>query len=81
MQAGPRRSLFRELASHLAMGAGLGAFLALSLIVTDARHIFDMIVNSSAPRLTIAVLVSTFVLIFAIGASLTGMIFISMEDN
>jgi hypothetical protein len=80
MQSGSRRTLIRELFGHLVMGACLGAFLALSLLISDAQNVFQTIVNSSTPRFTIAVFVGAFALTFAIGATLTGLIF-SLEDR
>jgi hypothetical protein len=75
------RPLLFKLASHTAMGAGLGILLSLSLIVGDAHQIFQMIVNSAMPHLVIAVLVALFASLFAVGASLTGLIFILMERD
>lgn len=60
------------------MGALLGAFLALSLLVTEAG-LFDLIANSAAPRLTVMILVGTFAAVFAVGATLTGWIFLAIE--
>jgi hypothetical protein len=63
------------------MGAGLGVFLALSLLVSNTRGIFAMLVNSSAPQLSTAVFVGIFASVFAIGAGITGLIFVSMDDK
>jgi len=80
MPPGPKQSLGRELLGHVIMGAGLGAFLAISLLVIDARRIFQMIINSAASMLMLFVFVGTFALIFAVGAALTGVVFI-LEDR
>jgi uncharacterized membrane protein len=74
-------SLRRQLAGHLTMGGALGASLAISLLLCNAQNVFQMIVNSTAPNLMIVVFVSTFTLIFAIGATLTGLIFILEERD
>jgi hypothetical protein len=52
MQPKFKRPRYLELISYSAMGAALGLSLALVPLVLDARHIFEMIVNSSAPELT-----------------------------
>ena len=59
------------------MGASLGAFFGTSLVLTDARRIFQMMINSAAPKL---MFVGTFTLIVAIGATLTGFI-LALEDR
>ena len=73
--------LLLPLAGHLAMGGLLGTLLAASLIATRANGIFDMIVNSAAPRLTTTIFIGTFAALFAVGTTLTGWIFIAMEES
>jgi hypothetical protein len=58
------------------MGAALGFSLALVLLILDAQHIFQMIVNSSAPELTMLVFLGMFTLTFTVGATITGWVFI-----
>jgi hypothetical protein len=72
-------SLLRALAGHFIMGAGLGAFLALSVMAAAAPGISQMISNAASPGLTRMILVTVFALIFAVGATLTGWIFTAME--
>jgi hypothetical protein len=43
----PKRPSYLELVSHSAMGGVLGLSLALALLMLDAQHILEMIVNSS----------------------------------
>ena len=62
------------------MGALLGALLALSLLATGTG-LFAMIAHSAAPGLTATVLVGTFTAMFAVGATLTGWIFLAMEGG
>lgn len=81
MQNRPSRPLLLELTSHLAMGAGLGTLLALLLIICDASQIYQMIINSSAPRFMMMIFLTTFASIFAVGAALTGLIFVQMQDE
>lgn len=69
-----------ELAQHSAMGAALGLSLALVLLVLDAQHVFEMILNSAAPELTMLVFLGTFTLSFTVGATVTGWIFMAHDS-
>lgn len=69
-----------RLCCHFAMGATLGALLALSLFFADA-DIYRMILHSNAPQLTAAVVVSSVIIYCAIGATLSGFIFIVTENS
>ena len=73
--------LLRAVSVHLAMGMGLGTVLALTLIVSDARNIFDMIVQSSVPMLTLSVFVGMCGAIIGVGSVLTGLIFTLMDER
>jgi hypothetical protein len=79
MTAQEKVSTIRQVLSHLTMGASLGTFLATSILLTDTQHIFQMIINSAAPKLMLVVFVGTFTLIVGIGATLTGFI-LALED-
>jgi len=68
-------SFLLKLAGHLFMGASLGTSLALALIMTDIGRIFEMIVSSAQPRITILVFVGVLGSICAVGATITGLIF------
>jgi hypothetical protein len=70
-----RRALAVRLAGHLTMGALLGIGLAIALIVLNSRQLLDMIAHSSAPRVTTIVFVGMFMSICAVGASITGFLF------
>lgn len=76
MQPKFKRPIYLELVSHSVMGAALGFSLALVLLILDAQHIFQMIVNSSASELTMLVFLGMFMLTFTIGATITGWVFI-----
>jgi len=75
------QSLPVKLAGHLAMGGVLGTALAVSLIVMNARNILDLIALSASPWMTGMVFVSIFALFCAVGATLTGLIFILAEED
>jgi len=70
-----------KLAGHLAMGATLGTALAFALILTDTDRIFEMIVSSAQPRVTTFVFVGVLGSICAVGATITGLIFMLAEDE
>jgi hypothetical protein len=74
-------SLAVKLAGHLAMGGLLGTALAVSLLVMNARNILELISLSGSPFMTGMVFVSIFALFCAIGATLTGLIFILAEKD
>jgi len=75
------QSLPLKLAGHLAMGGALGTALAVSLIAMNARNILDLIALSASPWMTGMVFVSIFALFCAVGATLTGLIFILAEED
>ena len=75
------RSFLLKLAGHLAMGASLGTGLALALILMDTGRIFEMIVSSAQPRVTTLVFVGVLGSICAVGATITGLIFMLAEDD
>jgi hypothetical protein len=75
------QSLPAKLAGHLAMGGLLGIALAVSLIAMNARNILDLIALSASPWMTGMVFVSIFALFCAVGATLTGLIFIMAEED
>lgn len=81
MQRQAKASLLLKLAGHWAMGASLGTGLAVSLIIMNARHIFEMIVSSSHPRITMIVFVGALGSVCAIGATITGFIFVLTENE
>jgi hypothetical protein len=76
-----RRALALRLTGHLAMGALLGTGLAIALIVLNSQQLLEMIAHSAAPRVTTIVFVSMFMLICAVGASITGFLFMVAEEE
>ena len=68
-----------RLAGHTAMGAATGLAFALMLILIDPADIATLIAHGGSQAT--AVFVGTLVLTFAIGATLTGAVFILMEDH
>jgi hypothetical protein len=76
----PGKSLFNALLTHFLMGVALGLSLVLLLGLTDAFHVRDLIAKSGAPVQTTLILVTTYGLMFGIGATLTGLV-LTLEDD
>jgi hypothetical protein len=68
-----------KLVGHAAMGVAMGLAFALTLMLVDPSGIATLIIHGENQG--IAVFVGTLVLTFGIGATLTGVGFIIMEDN
>ena len=66
----PEKSLFNALLTHFLMGVALGLSLALLLGLIDAFHVRDLVGKSGAPVQTALMLVTTYGLMFGIGAPL-----------
>jgi NhaP-type Na+/H+ or K+/H+ antiporter len=75
-----RTPSFRQLIVHTTMGAVLGALLALALIVTS-RHLFELIAHSPSPTSFLALIMGVFSFLIAAGATLSGLIFTTMENE
>jgi len=76
----PGKSLFNALLTHFLMGVALGLSLALLLGLIDAFHVRDLVARSGAPAQTALMLVTTYGLMFGIGAALTGLV-LTLEDE
>jgi hypothetical protein len=74
-------TILLEIASHTAMGVALGLGFSLALTSIDAFGIATLIANSLQPRATLGIFVGTFTLAFAVGATLTGLVFTLMNDE
>ncbi|HVR59613.1 MAG TPA: hypothetical protein VMT72_22605 [Pseudolabrys sp.] len=74
------KSLFNALLTHFLMGVALGLSLVLLLSLIDAFHVRDLIAKSGAPVQTTVMLVTTYALMFGIGATLTGLV-LTLEDE
>ena len=74
------KSLFNALLTHFLMGVALGLSLVLLLSLIDAFHVRDLIAKSGAPVQTMVMLVTTYALMFGIGATLTGLV-LTLEDE
>lgn len=76
----PEKSLFNALLTHFLMGVALGLSLVLVLSLIDSFHVRDLVAKSGAPVQTMLILVTTYGLMFGIGAALTGLV-LTLEDE
>lgn len=70
-----------KLAAHTAMGAAMGLAFSLVLTIAGRSGIVVLVNHSDTPGMTWAMVVGTIVLTFAIGATLTGLVFMMSEDG
>ena len=75
-----QKPLFSALLTHFLMGVSLGLSLVLVLGLFDAFHVTDLVAKSGAPVQTTLMLVTTYGLMFGIGAALTGLV-LTLEDD
>jgi NhaP-type Na+/H+ or K+/H+ antiporter len=80
MHKGSRTPSVRQVMVHTAMGAVLGALLALAAIVTN-RHLFELIAHSPSPSFLVMLLIGVCSFLVASGATLSGLIFTTIEIN
>jgi hypothetical protein len=57
--------------TYFLMGVALGLSMVLLLSLIDAFHVRDLVAKSGAPPQTMLMLVTTYGLMFGIGAALT----------
>ena len=72
-------SLAIELASHAAMGIALGLGFCFALLLIEPANVAALISHTDQPRTTAIMLVSFFALLFGAGATMTGIIFTTMD--
>ncbi|MBV8925699.1 MAG: hypothetical protein JOZ74_10065 [Bradyrhizobium sp.] len=77
----PRRSLPLQLAGHAAMGTALGLGFCLLLALTGNPDLINMIAYNPEPKTTALMLISFVALTFAAGATLTGMVLMTLEET
>jgi hypothetical protein len=70
----------REVRAHFVNGAGLGAFLALSLIAGNST-IFNTIVNAPYPKAAVLVFVVGFAGFIGIGSAISGFIMTALDKT
>lgn len=75
-----RAASISDVCKHLASGAGLGVFLALSLIVGN-ESILGAIGNSAHPRLFVVLLIFCTAAPISVGSAISGFILTSIEKS
>jgi hypothetical protein len=75
----PAASLALELASHAAMGVALGLGFGFALLLIEPASVGTLISHTDQPKTTAVMLVSFFALLFGAGATMTGIIFTTMD--
>ena len=81
LRSSKTQSLAVKLARNLAMGGLLGTVLAVLLVAMNVQSILGLISLSASPWVTAMVFVSIIALFCAVGATLTGLIFILAEED
>ena len=81
MQSRMGLSIVRKLAFHALTGASLGATIAALSVVGDASNVSEMIRNSAEPTQTSIILLTAITLWCTVGATLSGFIFIMIEES
>lgn len=74
-------SLALELASHAAMGVALGLGFCFALLLIEPTRVGALISHTDQPKTTAVMLVSFFALLFGVGATMTGIIFTTMDRS
>jgi hypothetical protein len=75
----PGPGVILAVVNHAAMGIALGLVFALILLWTPFFGVLSLIDASDHPKMTMATFIGTVVVMFGIGAALTGSI-LMMED-
>ncbi|HET7124144.1 MAG TPA: hypothetical protein VFI51_08510 [Bradyrhizobium sp.] len=76
-----RPSVLLGLASHAAMGIAMGLAFTFALTLIETFGVMALINHSADPKTTMLVFVGSFTLAFGVGATLTGFVFMMMEDG
>lgn len=76
-----RGTLVLELAGHAAMGTAMGLGFCLLLVLTGRHDFVDMIAHDAKPKGTAILLIGLTSLIFAVGATLTGMVLMIFDES
>jgi hypothetical protein len=69
------------LAGHAAMGTAMGLGFCLLLALTGRHDLVDMIAHNAEPKVTAIMLIGFTSLMFTVGATLTGMVLMTLEES
>jgi hypothetical protein len=81
MQRKTAKSEVLAVIGHLSMGMALGALLAMAVLLDDRARILQMFLDGPSPAAAIAVFVGIFATVTGVGATLTGLVFQSMQED
>jgi len=70
-----------ELAGHAAMGTAMGLGFCFLLLLTARQDLVNLIAHNPDPKFTAMLLIGFTSLVFAVGATLTGMVLMTMEES
>ena len=76
-----RGALALELAGHAAMGTAMGLGFCLLLLIIGRNDLANLIAHNPEPKVTAMLLIGFVSLVFAIGATLTGIVLMTMEES
>lgn len=74
-------SLMLAMAGHAFMGAAIGLGFSFVLIFFDSFGLKPLITQAADPQRTAIVFAGTMMLVFAVGATLTGFVLTMMEKH
>ncbi len=70
-----------RLAGHAAMGTAMGLGFCFLLVLMGRPDLASMIAHDATPKVTAILLVGFTSLMFAVGATLTGMVLMTLEES
>ena len=76
-----RGALALELAGHAAMGTAMGLGFCFLLALIGRPDLASLIAHNAAPKVTAIMLIGFTSLMFAVGATLTGMELMTLEES
>ncbi len=76
-----RSTFVLELAGHAAMGTAMGLGFCFLLALIGRPDLASLIAHNAAPKVTAIMLIAFTSLMFAVGATLTGMVLMTMEER
>jgi hypothetical protein len=78
----PGRGAFAlKLAGHAAMGTAMGLGFCFLLVLMGRPDLASMIAHDATPKVTAIMLIGFTSLMFAVGATLTGVVLMTLEDS
>jgi hypothetical protein len=78
---GGRRAFALKLASHAAMGTAMGLSFCLLLVLMGRPDLASMIAHDATPKVTAIALIGFTSLMFAVGATLTGIVLMIVDEG